>query len=89
MLGGVSNMTETMLVALATSIRQRAIFAGRGRRMSVVFPASVLRALYRRGLVTLHVSPDGGMMAFPTKEGINWRSSIGTPILDLVDGRES
>lgn len=59
-----TNITPSMTKALEFAQRHGAVHAGANvKRGHVVrFPASVLRALERRGLLSLQISPDGGMM---------------------------
>jgi LDH2 family malate/lactate/ureidoglycolate dehydrogenase len=62
-----TTLTVSMEKALAWARAHGVIFAGTNIRngCQVTFAASVIRALARRGLVTLAISPDGGMMARP------------------------
>lgn len=70
-------LTSAMLDALDIAVDFGAAVAGaqadprvsyRGSLLRI--HASALRALERRGYVTLHISPDGRKMARPTEAGI-------------------
>ncbi len=60
-----TNRTEAQSNALAILNRDGVVFAGSNvhkGRTEFVF-ASSLKALARQGIVTIHTSPDGGLMA--------------------------
>jgi len=65
-----TELTPKMQQILDLVTKRGGMFAGhdvddRGWQINV--PASTLRALEKRGLITLSISPDGGMMALPVK----------------------
>ena len=70
-------LTPKMLDALRVArVNDGCVFAGKdykrqsgGRHIMIRTPATVLMGLERRGLATLQLSPEGGMMARLTPEG--------------------
>lgn len=67
-------LTDEMTRVLTLVVERGALVAGKGEHKGRVerISATTLKALERRGLVTLHIGPDGGMMARPVIEAIEW-----------------
>ncbi len=66
------NLTGPMMIVLARAVERGGVVAGTGgdgKGSTERNSPSAMRALERRGLVTLHLSPDGGMACRPTDAG--------------------
>ncbi len=66
-------LTEKMTRALTLAIRNNAVFAGQGNRISSgclgKVAASTLLGLERRDCLKITIGPDGGMMGVITERG--------------------
>lgn len=70
-------LSQPMILALQRAIKSGAVFAGTGaseRGAVERHSAKALQGLERRGLLTLHISPDGGTMGRPTAAGLSFFS---------------
>lgn len=69
------SLTPSMERALRYTVQNTFSYAGRDCMRTgevVTVAASTLRGLAHRGMVTLGINPDGGMMATPAPEGIHY-----------------